>query len=140
MTRFIFSGKYHDGRQYLSHVGINIGLTKSDVNNGARPVLSGWMFKALEELSFEYEPCSFIHTEVMYVYLFFGDHDVHGQSMCSAGTTFCADSLSSDTDRYSVLSFHFLLDQKSDDSWRSLPMVTYCNSPLRSRFHCGSFC
>ena len=57
-----------DGRPCLSDVGLNAGLAKAILDSDRWPVPSGWMFKAPEELSFECEPASFIHTKAMDVY------------------------------------------------------------------------
>jgi len=57
-----------DGRPCLSDVGLNAGLAKVILDSDKWPVPSGWMFKAPEELSFECEPASFIHTKAMDVY------------------------------------------------------------------------
>src|ERR1700691_5733639 len=74
MNAFIFSFQANimingEGRPCLSDVGLNVGLSKV-INSGTWPVPSGWMFKAPEELSFECEPASFIHTPGMDVYSF----------------------------------------------------------------------
>ena len=58
-----------DGRPYLSDVGLNVAMSRV-INSDPWPVPSGWMFKAPEELSFECEPVSFIHTREMDVYSF----------------------------------------------------------------------
>ena len=57
-----------DRRACLTDVGINIGMSKVLLNSDAWAIPSGWMFKAPEELSFECEPASFIHTGAMDVY------------------------------------------------------------------------
>ena len=57
-----------NGRPCLSDVGLNAGLAKVILDSDKWPVPSGWMFKAPEELSFECEPASFIHTKAMDVY------------------------------------------------------------------------
>ena len=59
-----------DRKACLSDVGLNIGMSKVLLDSDGWAVPSGWMFKAPEELSFECEPVSFIHTRAMDVYSF----------------------------------------------------------------------
>jgi serine/threonine protein kinase len=58
-----------DGRPCLSDVGMNNCLLKVICNN-SWPVPSGWVFKALEELSPQCDPAVFRNTKAMDVYSF----------------------------------------------------------------------
>jgi serine/threonine protein kinase len=56
-----------EGRPCLCDVALNSRLSRV-INGDVWPIPSGWMFKAPEELSFECEPASFMHTQAMDVY------------------------------------------------------------------------
>ena len=58
-----------DGRPYVTDIGLKYRLSKV-LNHGAWKIPSGWMFKAPEELVFEYDPVSFLPTRAMDVYAF----------------------------------------------------------------------
>ena len=58
-----------DGRPYVTDIGLKYRLSKV-LNHGAWKIPSGWMFKAPEELLFEYDPVSFLPTRAMDVYAF----------------------------------------------------------------------
>jgi len=58
-----------DGIPCLSDVGMNNRLLKVIYNN-SWPVPSGWVFKALEELSPQCDPAEFRNTKAMDVYSF----------------------------------------------------------------------
>ena len=59
----------NDGRPCLSDVGMNARLFKVIYSNGW-PLPSGWVFKALEELSPQSDPAVFMTTRAMDVYSF----------------------------------------------------------------------
>ena len=58
-----------DGRPCLTDTGLKSRLSKA-INNGTCPIPSSWMYKAPEELLFEYDPVSFLPTRAMDVYAF----------------------------------------------------------------------
>lgn len=58
-----------DGRACLSDVGLHACLSKV-MYISALPIPPGWMFKAPEELLYEYDPVYFAYTEAMDVYAF----------------------------------------------------------------------
>ena len=59
----------NDGRACLTDACLNSCLSKATYND-AWFVPSGWMFKAPEELQYECDPTSFVHTMAMDVCAF----------------------------------------------------------------------
>jgi hypothetical protein len=58
-----------DGRPCITDIGLKSRLSKV-INGDTWPIPSDWMYKAPEELFFEYDPVYFLHTRAMDVYAF----------------------------------------------------------------------
>lgn len=127
----------HDGSALLADVGLNACLSKATYDE-AWPVPFWWMLKAAEELQYENDPVSFVHTMAMDVCAFANTvHTVRLPRLFKSDLALtCHVSL---TDRYIPQIFPTLRN-RTEVSWSSWRVDMYSKDRWRSQKSCGIFC